>query len=170
MAKDDGKRRLKVLQPEGDEGEPRPSWHWSLIGGTATFIAWLPLAYLAQLWAQKRMEALGSKAEAAEMFTRMTAGDRMAFAATAVLGPILSLAAAAFLGGLLVGRFGGDAGKKEATAGGLGVGLLAAAMGIGPFLKSGDYATWTISAIVMLIAAAVPAHAGAWFGLRKRKA
>jgi hypothetical protein len=164
----DGKRRLKVLQPSDDDGPERPPWHWSVIGGVAILLAWLPLAYLAQLWAASRLEALGSQEQAAEVFRRLTPLERLGFAATSVLGPIVSLAIAAALGGALVGRFGGAAGKNEAMAAGLGVGVFAALLAAPQHFATRQWDAWAMSSTVVMIAGAVCARGGAWLALRRR--
>ena len=162
------KRHLKVLQPADDEGESRPAWHWAVIGAVATLIAWLPLAYLSNEWVRRRIAALGNQEAAAEAFRQMSGWERMTFGFHIVLGPVLSLAIAAFLGGLLVGRFGGDAGKNEAMVAGFGVGIVASLVGASQTFATQRWGIWLFTAAVVIICAALSARGGAWVGLRKR--
>lgn len=166
---DDGKRRLKVLQPKDDEEEERPPWHWSAIGMVAIFLLWLPLAYLSQRWVEARYAALGTAEQAAEAFQAMSPWMRLSFGVHVVLGPILSLVLACFAGGAFVARFGADAGKNEAMAAGLAVATIASLIGAWQMLPSGAWDAWGLSAAVMLVSAGAAARGGAWLVLRRKR-
>src|SRR5262245_9255532 len=99
------RRRLPVLQThEEDEGPPRPAWQWIVIGAIAILIAWLLLAMLANPLAAR----LGGSVEP-------DAPPSARLAVALVIANALALAAAAFGGGALVGRFGGHARAREAA-------------------------------------------------------
>src|SRR5690606_4470455 len=142
-----------------DEGEERPPWHWAVIGAVATLLAATPLGMLAA-WAARA---------ALEGRTAAVGLERIGMALLAVGGPLLALAVGALLGGLLVGRFGGAAGTKEATAGGLGAGAVVALVAAYDAIARANVAGWLFSAMVVLIVAALFARLGAWVGLRKRR-
>jgi tRNA-(ms[2]io[6]A)-hydroxylase len=170
----DGKRHLPVLQQkkgEGEEGEERPPWHWSAIGAVATFLAWYPLAMLAQQWAKSTAERLvpGDDGDAQrEAFLALTPGQRIWLSALSVFGPMVALAIAAVLGGVLVGRFGGRAGKKEATMAGVATGVIASLLTSPSMITSGQGLEWTMTAAIITILAGVSARGGSAIGLRLR--
>lgn len=85
-----------------DSGDPeRPRWHWLLIGAGFTVTLWLPLAMLA-LWSGGVLSTMvglsGARAWMAE-----------------ALPIVLSFVLACFASSVLVGRFGGRAGRPEAV-------------------------------------------------------
>jgi|SoiMethySBSTD1v2_1073268.scaffolds.fasta_scaffold1043021_3 tRNA-(ms[2]io[6]A)-hydroxylase len=162
-----GKRRLPVLQPKEDEGEPRPPWHWSVIGAVATLLGWIPLAMLAQLGVQRMLARAGGEDPAAG-FQALSPGERLTLSLLIVLGPMLALAIAAFLGGLLIGRFGGAAGPKEATVAGIGAAGLACFVVALQLIAQGGLMNFLLTAVVVVILAALTARGGALVGRRLR--
>src|SRR5262245_7653689 len=103
MASADGKRRLPVLQAkDADDDVPdRPGWHWIFVGAAATILAWLALA-----------TAVNAPAKG------LSGGSERVAAFVAIGGNLAAFAVAALAGGLLVGRFGARAGRREALLGG----------------------------------------------------
>jgi tRNA-(ms[2]io[6]A)-hydroxylase len=106
---------------------------------------------------------------AAEALAALTPAESVRVGVMAVLLPLVALALAAGLGGALVGRFGGEAGKKEATLAGAAAaavtGLLAGVSALG----AEGLLAWLMSTAVVMIAAALAARGGALGGLRKRR-
>ncbi len=141
------KRRLPVLrEPEvaapGDED--RPPWHWSAIGAVGVFVLWLPLALLIN-------GALTG------------VGQAVAAALNAA-----AFALAAFASGFLVGRFGGSAGRREATVSGMAAGatawLIAASQGMRGAV------TWALLLAIIVALGGGAARVGGALGVSKRKA
>lgn len=137
----DGKRRLPMA-PRTEVAEPadedRPPWHWSAIGAVGVFVFWLPLAYLVN-------GVIGAR--------------------TGVAGVLLN--AAAFVlacggAGFLVGRFGGQAGRREAAVGGLAAAGLAWLVAALPLAQAQLPLVVTL-ALLLLAVAALGAGAG-WAG------
>src|SRR5579885_3297965 len=111
----DGKRRLNVFRPtEDDDEEARPPWQWVGFGTAAIFGAWLPLAYVAELLKARLFTArLGDVRTPDEIAAAIRALPPRAVTqleVMTVLLMILPLAAGAFAGGMLVGRWGKGAG------------------------------------------------------------
>lgn len=104
MGEPDGKRRLplaprvEVAQPADED---RPPWHWTGIGAVGVFVFWLPQA----------------------MILNGVIGVSPGPAAVALNAAAFALAAAG--AGLLVGRFGGAAGRREAAASGVVAAVIA---------------------------------------------
>lgn len=154
----DGKRRLPLLPkvddaPEGDE--ERPPWHWVAIGMAAIFVAWLPLAFVANA----ALSRLHGGAEI-DQVPRSTQASMVGL-------NLLAFALASFAGGLLVGRFGGKAGVKEATLGGLATATAAWMIGIW-----GAQAGPLVGALLLALLVAVSAGSarfGGALGVRGRK-
>jgi hypothetical protein len=148
----------KLAPPVGtvappDEGEERPPWHWSAIGAVLIFAVWLPLAMVGQWLSGRLLGGLvpaGSAAQTEAFLAQATAATRLGVKAATVAPPLLGFAAACLAGGAMVGRFGGQAGKKEATVAGLVAAstawaLTAAGAGLG--------ATWVLWPPVALLGA-----------------
>jgi tRNA-(ms[2]io[6]A)-hydroxylase len=152
VAAADGKRRLPVLQAKDaeDEGPERPPWHWIFVGAGTTTIAWLGLAMVTNAIAKN-----------------LAAGSERSAATVMVGGNLLSLGLAALAGGLLVGRFGGRAGKREATMGG---GLAAVAGWVFATLVAplGSFVTSAVVLALLVALAMATARAGAMWALRLR--
>jgi tRNA-(ms[2]io[6]A)-hydroxylase len=145
----DKKRRLPLLPKvevaaEGDED--RPPWHWSAIGAVGVFVLWLPLALV---------------------INGALAGPRTEGAAPAILNGA-AFALAAFVSGFLVGRFGGRAGRREATLGGVAAAatawIIAASQGArGPV-------TWLLVLAILVGVGGGAARAGGALGVARRRA
>lgn len=167
------KRRLPVVQPKEDEGEPRPPWHWSVIGGVATMLALVPLALGAAALARRTYEAYVPGSDPAEVqrsVAAMTGAQRLWLGVLVVVGPVVALAVSAFASGILVGRFGGEAGKKEAAVGGLlaaGVSSAIAARDLAS--QPGGIVAWAFSSAVLFAVAGIAAFFGGVLGLRLRR-
>ena len=168
MANEQKKRKLPIIQPSDDTGDDeRPPWQWAAIGGVAILVAWLPLSMLGnvvsrEVWA--RLLPSGDNPEAvAQAYQALSGADRLGLGLGMVIPHLVALALAAFLGGLMVGRFGGSAGKKEATAAGVVVALVAAFSAAPP-----DAMAAILALAVMAVLAALSARAGAAAGQRMR--
>lgn len=150
------KRRLPVLQASGAEPEePRPPWHWVGFGAVAVFVAWLPLAYVA--------EAVGRRlaGRALDDLAQLTRHERLVVFAKIGIPQALALAIAAAGGGFLVTRFGSGTRRRDAAYAGLCVGLLALGL---------TYAQMGVSLapLVVPLLAAGAAAAGGVVGKRSR--
>jgi hypothetical protein len=142
----DGKRRLPLLPKvevaaEGDED--RPPWHWSVIGGVGVFVLWLPLAFVIN-------GALAGRAEPGAALVGLNAA---------------AFALASFTSGFLVGRFGGSAGRREATVSGAAAGAVAWLAA----LTRGGLLVWVILLAVLVGLGAGAARAGGALGVARRK-
>lgn len=141
MASPDGKRRLPLaprVEVKEPEDEDRPPWHWSAIGAIGSFVLWLPLAILVNAVIGARAGAIGATLNAA------------------------AFAIACSGAGLIVGRFGGKAGRREAAIGGAGAGAIAWALAATQSMAMalGAIVTW-----LLLLAAIGAIGAGAaWLG------
>jgi MFS family permease len=153
------KRRLPVVQnvEAADESDlDRPPWHWSAIGVIAIFLVWLPLATLATALLKGMIEGIPPDA--------MPVGAKFS---------MLGLHAAAFAfaslcGGLLVGRFGVTAGRKEATVSGVVTAALAWLLAIAGGGVSAPLA-WALLLVIMIAVGGGFARAGGSIGLRSRQ-
>jgi hypothetical protein len=155
-------RRLPVIQDStSDDAQAgdRPRWQWAVIGAGFTATIWAPLALVAApLGARIAAAAVGTSpgqlaSDAVALSDRQRA--TLAFAGAAPL--LASFAVAAALAGVLVGRFGGRSGRREAALGGLlaALGLASLAIVAGPGLPP----------LIALAAFGVLAPVGAAFGL-----
>lgn len=167
------KRRLPVLKSEDDEGEPRPPWQWSVAGGIATLLAFVPLSMGGAALARHLYErhVPGSRPEEIQAAVEsMTAKERMLLGALVVLGPIVALGLSSFAGGLLVGRFGGGAGKREAAVSGLLAAALCSAFTSGESLARPEGALlWAFTSAVLLACAGIFGFLGGALGVRLRR-
>ena len=175
MAEPERKRRLPLLQPGGPSsgGGERTAWQSALWGSGGTLLVFVPLAALAQSLVQSVLDSRLSGEDAlatAAAFEQLAPGDRLLVRAVMVGAPLGALAIAALAGGVLVGRWGGRGGKREAALGGAGAGLLAALMGASAYLDQGQVLTWAVTTLLIVGVAAVAAIAGAALGLRWRRA
>jgi hypothetical protein len=168
--KADQKRRLPVLQP-GEPETVRPPWQWALIGAALGILILFPLVELAQLVLahETRRLAPGESPEAtAEALRVLGAGARAWLQIAAVLGNLLPLAIAAFFGGALVGRFGAQAGAREATWSGLGVGVFVTLLGAPTMLRAGEITAWIVAALLFVGLGGLMGRLGCRVGLRRR--
>jgi tRNA-(ms[2]io[6]A)-hydroxylase len=187
------KRRLPVLQPKDDDGVPRPPWQWSALGGVATFLAFVPLAFGAVTLARRTHAAYIPTSDPAEVqraVAAMTASQRLWLGVLTVLGPFVALAVSSFAGGLFVGRFGGEAGKKEAALGGLVAASVCSLVSAGQFVSGpgahgcaaavgrdgatvalhwGDVAGWLLTSAVLFTVGGIAAYFGGALGVRLRR-
>ncbi|MBM4374410.1 MAG: hypothetical protein FJ095_04940 [Deltaproteobacteria bacterium] len=167
------KRRLPVVQPREDEGEPRPPWQWSVLGAVATLLAFVPLAFGVMALARRTHSAYIQGSDAAEVqraVAAMTASQRLWLGIVTVLGPFAALATSSFAGGLLVGRFGGEAGKKEAAVGGFMAACIASAIAASQLVSQpGGLAVWFLTSGVLFTVGGVAAYFGGLLGVRLRR-
>jgi hypothetical protein len=152
------KRGLPVLKQAANDssdadGSPdRPPWHWTGFGTVAIFVTWLPLAALGQ-W----FFAGATGPQAAEAGSARPAAF-MGFVLTQLAGFLL----ASFLGGALLGRYGGKAGPREAAASGFAVGLIAVLLA----LVTSQQVSWTY--LIFLTLPTLFAFFGGKVGVRRR--
>jgi hypothetical protein len=140
----DRKRRLPVL-PASElppEDEDRPPWHWAVIATIGAFVFWLPLLLLVNAVAMGQSTAWGLLHAGAFALANVGAG-------------------------LLVGRFGGKAGEREAMVGGASAGALAwvAAVTQG---QGGGAIGWALVLAALLALGGAAARGGSALGLRLR--
>lgn len=179
-------RRLPVLQnrapssTEQDAKEPPlngpdetehtgPAWHWSLFGAVLIFSILLPLTMVAGTISQSLLAPMipGTDPQQIQDFLAKADSDTLLKIRVAQVAPQLTaFALAAFIGGGLVGRFGGTAGAKEGAVAGLVVASSAWAL---TAATAGLAATWMIWAPLASIGAGF-AYLGARFGLKRRQA
>lgn len=171
------KRRLPIVSNSGggsassggggaDEEQDRPPWHWSVIGAAAIFLAWLPLTMLASY------ATAGLVARAGDGVDPSAAGaDVPAHVPIVIVAmPTLAFGIASFAGGFLVGRYGGKAGKKEATVAGFLAAAVAWALAASqPVVGPGPGAlAWALILVTIAAIGAIVAYAGGRWGLRRR--
>lgn len=146
----DGKRRLPLaprVEVKEPEDEERPPWHWSGIGAVGVFVFWLPLAMIVN-------GVLGARTGAAAVVLNATAFTMACFGA-----------------GLVVGRFGGQAGRREATVSGFAAAVIAWAVAAIPSLHADARVLLTLGLLLALIGAlgAGGGWLGGWLGVRLRR-
>ncbi len=147
------KRRLPMLpkaEVADESDEDRPPWHWAGIGAAAVFFAWLPLAYIVN-------GPLGG----------LFSGGTVAKVAAVALN-LAAFVIGSFGGGYLVGRFGGQAGVKEATVAGAGAAVFAWMLAASQ-ARSG-LLVWIMMLTGMAMLGAGAARIGGAVGLMGRKA
>lgn len=128
-------RRLPVLQSSSDEAPERPPWHYLAIGAGFTVTLWLPLAMVAT-WVGTRLVAPLQPAPL-----------------------MLSYFVACFASAVLVGRFGGKAGAREAILGN----LLGSAVVVALVALAGVEVVVALAAAAFLVVSSVLAG---WTGAR----
>ncbi|MCC6525169.1 MAG: hypothetical protein IT373_21125 [Polyangiaceae bacterium] len=172
----DGKHRLPVLKgasPAPDEPPPRPPWHWVVLGAVGTLLAWLPLAWVGGRVTEAVLTDAFAGATTAEdvaaLVDGMSSSKKWLLYAVVVGMPGLALGFAAVLGGLLVGRFGGAAGKKEATLAGVAAALLASVVVARGLIDSNGFGVWLGTAGIIAVIAGASGHVGGALGLRLRR-
>ena len=140
-------RRLPVIQTKDAEdaaAEARPQWHWVVIGTGFIITIWIPLAMIA-----------------------VAAGRAFSDALTLLFLVLLSFALACIAAGALVGRFGGRAGRREATLSGL---VAATAAWLVAF-ASGALTPWPValaSGLILPVLALLFASWGGRIGIGRR--
>jgi hypothetical protein len=137
-------------------------------GTIVTFACWLPLSIGAEAVRHSvfvsKFGATATREEVEAAFSAMSGGERFRWTAMQTLPHVVAFAAAAFIGGLLVGRFGTGAGPRQnqRLAAGSGVVTSLVAMGVSwKVLAEGG-----ASAIASTLAPFVLAVAFAWWGGR----
>ncbi len=167
------KRRLPVLQPKDDEGESRPPWQWTAIGGATTMLVLLPLA-MATAWLARHTYGSyvhgATPAELQQSVEALTAGQRIWLSLLSVVAPLFSLAVASVAGGALVGRFGGAAGKREAALGAVLAAAVSSAIAARGFIAApGGAVLWLFTSVVMFVVSGAMGLLGGVAGLRLRR-
>ena len=160
MSAPDGKRRLPLapkMEVADEADEDRPPWHWSAIGAVGVFVLWLPLAFLVN----------GMLKGAAEDTAAPTLRLRVAMIALNAA----AFALASFIAGFLVGRFGGKAGRREATVGGFAAAAVAWTLAAAQGLRAEVVTLLTCALLFAAITAlgAGAGRAGGALGVRRRK-
>jgi MFS family permease len=157
------KQRLPLLsndQPsgplqDGEQSLPRPPWHWTAIGVLAIYLVWLPLAGLINSFVLNTFfEGMDST----------TIGLAPLKARIILIG--LNAAAfvlSSFAGGFMVGRFGKEAGLREATLSGIVAATIAWALAFVPS-PFPALLVWALLLLCMLILGALGAYGGAKLG------
>lgn len=119
------KRHLPVLNDkppasargEHDPGDPlaeeRAPWRWVALGIVATFLVWLPVEVLVGTLVQPLVARSEEDGAPGSLRLWIVAAHTLAYAV------------GTFAGGVLVGRLGGKAGRREAAVAGAGAGVLA---------------------------------------------
>jgi len=168
----DPQRRLPVLQPKDDDGEERPPWHWSVIGAVATMLLLLPLSIGAASVARHTYASYvpgTTPDEVQSAVLRLTAGQRIWLGLLSVAGPLVALALASLGGGVLVGRFGGAAGKREAAVGGAIAAAVATSVAAKEFVEQpGGVVLWLFSSVLLFVVAGVFGFLGGIAGIKLR--
>jgi len=176
------KRRLPIVSNSGggsagagaggggggaDEEQDRPPWHWSVIGAAAIFLAWLPLTMLASYATAGLVARAGADVDP----SAAAGADVPAHVPILIIAmPTLAFGIASFAGGFMVGRYGGKAGRKEATVAGFIAAAVAWALAASqPVAGPGPGAlAWVIILVTIAGLGAGVAYAGGRFGLRRR--
>jgi len=157
--KSSAKRRLPVVQPKAeDEAEPRPAWHWVGFGAVAIFVAWLPLAWLAEAIGRRLVAGKVAGGEAA--LAELSRSERLSALAMIALPQAVALALASAGGGFLVTRFGTGTKARDAAFAGACVGLLALGL---TFASAG----FSLAAFIVPLLATAFAALGGRLGLRR---
>ena len=156
MAEPDKKRRLPVLQNKAPEDEsetlPRPPWHWSAIGVVVSFLVWLPIAAgIAALTARVAPNA-GTPA--------------MGLGILIVGMHLFGFFVATFAAGLLIGKFGGEAGPKEGAVSGFVTAGFAVALAAAAPTAGATFVTWTVLLVIVGAIGAASGWGGANVGKR----
>jgi tRNA-(ms[2]io[6]A)-hydroxylase len=116
-----------VRSPESDDEPARPPWHWVGFGTVAIFVAWLPLAFLAQWLTSGATQgyANGSAEATAERLAHLPRGEWLKLLAMMILPHVAALGLGSLAGGYLVGRYGPQLGAREGAIAGFAAGLIA---------------------------------------------
>jgi hypothetical protein len=125
------KRKLPVVPSQAtDEESARSKYQWVGFGVVAILVVWLPVAWVFDRLALRVSGAwvgkVGSLQDAARAVALLDESARLRLTLSLLAFHAAGLALAAFAGGLLVGRWGGQAGAREAAiAGGVAVAIVA---------------------------------------------
>ncbi len=164
------KKRLPVLQPEvndEDDDRERPLWQWAALGVALTFTLWVPLAATAQAISNRLVAStLGDFASTVEMnqaIVRLSTETSRRLSIQFFLLHAVALGVSSFVGGFIVGKYGGKGGPRAA----IGCGLLVAAFAVALATATGSI-RWT-SALVVLLSAPLSFFGGR-VGARKARA
>lgn len=156
-----GKRHLEVLPPKSEADDTRPAWHWVVIGAVGAFLFFVLGAQLSQAFAHHELARWTASAE--------RSAARTAYLHGVVYGlPLVCLALSTWFGGLLVGRFGGRAGVREAVGSGLAAAGIVAMIAATSMWSAGEGAAWGLATLVLLGVGAGAAWRGGVRGLRRR--
>jgi hypothetical protein len=151
--------KLPVLPTDEESGPPRPAWQWVALGTFAVLVVWLPLAAIFQTLAARlvahQIGALASPEEATAAIARLAPAGRVRVALALGGLQAAALAIAALLGGMLIGRWGGQAGVRHAALAGscaTGIALAVAVVRTGP--------SWAalVALVIGTLAAALGGH------------
>lgn len=163
-------RRLPVLQSSSsDDATQRPRWHYLIIGAGFTITLWLPLAVVA-MWAGSRLALwvfdVPNEAALPAAVGTASAAQKSWAAALQALPLMLSFFLACFGSAVLVGRFGGKAGVREATGGN----LIGSAVVLGLAAMAGEVplAVAAAAGVFLAVSSAFAGWAGARVGKRLR--
>jgi hypothetical protein len=161
------KHKLPVLQETPDDEPVRAPYQWVGFGAVAIFVAWLPLSWIfGRLAARVSASWLGSVSspdEAALAVAHLEGPARLRVGIALVGFHAAGLALAAIAGGFLVGRWGGEAGVREAAMSGA---LAVAIVAVLSFVSAGLSWTPLVAAAVATLASA----AGGYLGRKRRPA
>jgi tRNA-(ms[2]io[6]A)-hydroxylase len=162
-------RRLPVLQSSSSDDAPqRPRWHYLIIGAGFTITLWLPLAVVA-MWVGSRLAfwvfEVPNEAALPAAVAAASSAQKSWAAALQALPLMLSFFLACFGSAVLVGRFGGKAGVREAIFGN----LIGSAVVLGLAAMAGEVplAVAIAAGGFLLASAALAGWAGARVGKRR---
>jgi len=169
---DKKKRRLPVVQPLDEaeqEAYERPAWHWVVIGAVGSFLFFLLGLQLTQWFAHREILRLVGEGEEAIVRRALLTDAQEAYLNALIYGlPLICLLASSWFGGLLVGRFGGQAGGREATLSGMATGGLTAAIAATSMWPRGEAKAWALAAMILIVVGALGGWRGGKRGLGRR--
>lgn len=161
-------RKLPVLRETAGDERPRPPWRWVVAGVVLTLSLFAPAAIAAAAMGRRASAYLAPGATADEAARALAPGASpsrfLAWIVVAAALPLFGFALASGVAGAVIGRFGGKAGVREATASGAlsAVVLVALAAARMPLAA-------TISALFFLgLVGVVAARLGAERGVARR--
>lgn len=157
-----------MLRATEDDERPRPPWRWVVAGVAVTLSLFAPAAMTAAAMGRRASALLAPGATAEEAARALAPGASpskfLAWVVVAAALPLFGFALASGAAGAVIGRFGGKAGLREATASGAfsAVILVAVAAARMPLAA-------TLSALFFLgLVGVVAARLGAERGLARR--
>jgi hypothetical protein len=159
------KHKLPVIQEASPEDPARPPLQWIGFGAVAILVAWLPLAglfgHLANRLSVTWLGPVSSAEDAALAVARLDATERLRMELALVGIHGAGLVIAALVGGYLVGRWGGEAGAREAAMAGA---VAVAIVGVIAFVTTGPSWTPLVAVALGILASGAGGHLG-----RKRR-